>query len=84
MKIQANFVKDGKWWVAWTDDVPGALTQGATLKEARENLADAVRMIREPIDLSKLPKSKVVIEQLELFTHVCLRRDWHSAASRPE
>jgi predicted RNase H-like HicB family nuclease len=70
MKIQANFVKDGKWWVAWTDDVPGALTQGATLKEARENLADAVRMIREPIDLSKLPKSKVVIEQLELFTHV--------------
>jgi predicted RNase H-like HicB family nuclease len=45
MKIQASFVKDGKWWVAWTDDVPGALTQGTTLKEARENLADAVRMI---------------------------------------
>jgi predicted RNase H-like HicB family nuclease len=66
MKIQASFVKDGKWWVAWSDDIPGALTQGATLKEARENLADAVRMIREPIDLSKLPKSKVVIEQLEV------------------
>jgi hypothetical protein len=66
MKIQASFVKDGKWWVAWSDDVPGALTQGATLKEARENLADAVRMIRAPIDLSKLPKSKVVIEQLEV------------------
>jgi predicted RNase H-like HicB family nuclease len=66
MKIQASFVKDGKWWVAWSDDVPGALTQGATLKEARENLADAVRMIREPVDLSKLPKSKVVIEQLEV------------------
>ena len=65
-KIQANFVKDGKWWVGWTDDVPGALTQGATLKEARENLADAVRMIREPVDLSKLPKGKVVIEQLEV------------------
>jgi predicted RNase H-like HicB family nuclease len=42
MKIQASFVKDGKWWVAWSDDVPGALTQGATSKEARENLADAV------------------------------------------
>jgi hypothetical protein len=36
------------------------------LKEARENLADAVRMIREPVDLSKLPKSKVVIEKLEV------------------
>jgi len=28
MKIKASFVKDGKWWVGWTDDVPGALTQG--------------------------------------------------------
>ena len=44
MKIQASFVQDGKWWVAWTDDVPGALTQGVTLEEARENLIDAVRM----------------------------------------
>lgn len=31
---------------------------GATLEEARENLVDAVRMIREPIDLSKLLKNK--------------------------
>jgi len=31
MKIQASFVQDGKWWVEWTDDIPGALTQGATL-----------------------------------------------------
>lgn len=53
MKIQASFVKDGRWWVAWSDDVSGALTQGATLEEARENLADAVRMIREPVDFSR-------------------------------
>ena len=66
MKIQASFVQDGKWWVAWTDDIPGALTQGATLEEACENLIDAVRMIREPVDLSKLPKNRIVIEQLEV------------------
>ena len=66
MKIQASFVQDGKWWVEWTDDIPGALTQGATLEEARENLIDAARMIREPVDLSKLPKNKVLIEQLEV------------------
>jgi predicted RNase H-like HicB family nuclease len=48
-----------------TDDVLGALTQGATLEEARENLIDAVRMIRESVDLSKLPKNKIVIEQIE-------------------
>ncbi|MGH7380890.1 MAG: type II toxin-antitoxin system HicB family antitoxin [Candidatus Methylomirabilales bacterium] len=55
MKIRANFVKDGKWWVAWTDDVPGALTQGETLEKARENLVDAVRMIQEPVNLVQLP-----------------------------
>jgi predicted RNase H-like HicB family nuclease len=66
MKIRASFVKSGKWWVAWTDDVPGALTQGTTLEEARENLIDAVRMIQEPIDLSQLPESKVVIEEIEV------------------
>jgi predicted RNase H-like HicB family nuclease len=66
MKIQASFVQDGNWWVAWTDDVPGALTQGSTLEEARENLIDAVRVMREPVDLAKLPKNKILIEQIEV------------------
>jgi hypothetical protein len=66
MKIQASFVQDGKWWVGWTVDVPGALTQGATLDEARENLIDAVRMMRQPVDLSKLTRNEIVIEQLEV------------------
>ena len=48
------------------DDVPGALTQGVTLEEAREKLIDAVRRIHEPIDLAKLPKNKIVIEQIEV------------------
>ena len=66
MKIRANFVKHGKWWVAWTEEVPGALTQGATLEESRENLIDAIHMIQEPVDLSQLPKSKVVVEEIEV------------------
>lgn len=66
MKIKAAFVQDGKWWVAWTDDVPGALTQGATLEEARENLIDAVHCIQEPVDLARVPKSKVVVQEIEV------------------
>jgi len=66
MKIRATFVKDGKWWVAWTEDVPGALTQGETLEEARENLIDAVHMMQEPVDLTQLPKSEVVVEEIEV------------------
>jgi mRNA interferase HicA len=67
MKVRASFMKHGKWWVAWTEDVPGALTQGATLEEARENLVDAIRMIQGPVDLSQLPKSKVVVEEIEVW-----------------
>ncbi len=66
MKIKANFIKDGKWWVAWTEDIPGALTQGETQEEARENLIDVVNLMREPIDLSALPTSQVVVEEIEV------------------
>jgi Domain of unknown function (DUF1902) len=66
MKIKATFVQDGKWWVAWADEVPGALTQGATLEEARENLIDAVHCIQEPVDLTRVPKSKVVGQEFEV------------------
>jgi predicted RNase H-like HicB family nuclease len=66
MKVRANFVRDRKWWVVWTEEVPGALTQGETLKEARENLIDAIHMIQEPIDLSQLSKTKIVIEEIEM------------------
>ncbi|MBM3748894.1 MAG: type II toxin-antitoxin system HicB family antitoxin [Acidobacteria bacterium] len=43
-------MKRGRWWVAWTDDVPGALTQGRTLAEARENLKDAIALMLEPLE----------------------------------
>jgi predicted RNase H-like HicB family nuclease len=55
----------GKWWIAWTEDVSGALTQGATLEEARENLVDAIHMIQEPVDLSRLSKGKIGVEEVE-------------------
>jgi len=58
----------GKWWVAWTDDVPGALTQGSTLEEAREDLKDAITLMLEPIDLKALPatSSRLLHEVVEL------------------
>ena len=48
-KIKATFVKDGDWWVGYADDVPGALTQGKTIEEAKENLIDAIKLIRKPV-----------------------------------
>jgi len=66
MKVKAIFIKDGEWWVAWTDDVPGAMTQGKTLQEARENLIDAIHEIQKPVDLSHLPQKEVVTETIEI------------------
>ena len=66
LKLKATFVRDGKWWVAWCEDVPGALTQGATLKEARANLRDAIRVAQEPVDLRRLPKTRIHVEEIEV------------------
>ena len=66
MRIKAVFVKDGDWWVAWTDDVPGAMTQGKTINEAKENLIDAIKEMQKPVDISKLPKREVVLEEIEV------------------
>ena len=66
MEIKAVFVKDGKWWVAWTDDVPGAMTQGKTIEEARENLIDAIHEIQKPVDLSQVPQKGIITEVIEI------------------
>jgi predicted RNase H-like HicB family nuclease len=67
-KYASNFLHRGDWWVAWTDDLPGALTQGRTLEEARENLKDAIALMLEPVALATLPKAKtrLVREVLEV------------------
>ncbi len=61
---RATFLKQGRWWIGWSADVPGALTQGRTLDEAKANLRDAIRLMLEPVDLKKLPKAKVVQERI--------------------
>jgi len=61
---QATFLKHGRWWVGWSADVPGALTQGRTLEEAKANLRDAIRLMLEPADLKSLPKAKVIQERI--------------------
>ena len=43
----AVYKKSGRWTVAWIDEIPGVNTQGRTLKEARENLRDALSMMLE-------------------------------------
>jgi predicted RNase H-like HicB family nuclease len=39
--------KHGKWYVGYVEELPGANTQGRTLKEVRENLKEALTLIIE-------------------------------------
>lgn len=45
--FEATVEKHDKWWIGWVDEVPGACSQGRTLKELLENLEEAVTMVIE-------------------------------------
>lgn len=67
----AVFERDGKWWVAYVEELPGAHTQGATIEEARENLKDAVAMVLEAnreLAESRLNGREVIREELVVLS----------------
>ncbi len=41
------YKKHGKWYLGWVEEIPGVNTQGKTLKEAKENLKEALSLILE-------------------------------------
>ena len=56
-------------WIGWVEELPGALTQGATLEEAKENLLDAVDLVLEARreDAEKELKGRNVVRQQYSF-----------------
>ncbi|MDO8536812.1 MAG: type II toxin-antitoxin system HicB family antitoxin [bacterium] len=46
-KFTAVFKKSGKWYVGWIEEVPGVNTQGKSVKEVKENLKEALRLVLE-------------------------------------
>jgi predicted RNase H-like HicB family nuclease len=57
-------------YIGYVAELPGANTQGETLEEVRENLAEAIQLIletnREEFERRLAPTSKVTREQLVL------------------
>jgi len=62
MKVKAVFAKDGDWWLAWTNDIPGAVTTGGTLEEARENFMSLIAEMQKP----SVPKREMIFEEIEI------------------
>ena len=47
MQFTAVFEKVAEGYIGFVEELPGANTQGATLEEARANLAEAVELVLE-------------------------------------
>jgi predicted RNase H-like HicB family nuclease len=46
-EFTAGFERDGRWYVAYCSEIPGANGQGKTKDEARASLAEAIALILE-------------------------------------
>lgn len=46
-QFTAVYMKRGKWYLAYVEEIPGVNTQGRTLKEAKRNLREALVMVLE-------------------------------------
>ena len=59
----AVYKKQGKWYLGWVEEISGVNTQGKTLKEAKDNLKEALLLILETNRiLSKNSKGQVTRE----------------------
>lgn len=46
-QFNAVYIRRGKWYIGYVEEIPGVNTQGKTLSEAKENLKDALVMVLE-------------------------------------
>lgn len=67
-KFTAIYKKSGKWYLGWVEEISGVNTQGKTLKEAKENLKEALLLILETNKLisKKEARGKVIKESLSV------------------
>ena len=46
-RFTAVYERRGRWYVAYVEELPGVNTQGRTLREARANLKEAIKLVIE-------------------------------------
>ena len=46
-QFTAVYMKRGKWYVGYVEEIPGVNTQGKTLTEVKQNLREALVMVME-------------------------------------
>lgn len=44
-QFTAAYIKRGKWYIGYVEEIPGVNTQGKTLAETKENLKEALVLV---------------------------------------
>lgn len=57
-QFTAIYKKSGKWYLGWVEEIPGVNTQGKTLREAKENLKEALLLVLETSRLMNRTNAK--------------------------
>ena len=64
-QFTAVYKKQGKWHLGWIEEIPGVNTQGRTLKEAKDNLKEALSLVLETNHLlNKTANGRVIRESI--------------------
>lgn len=69
MSFTAVFQKVKEGYIGIVEELPGANTQGSTLRETRKNLKEAIRLVLEAnrqLSEEEFTGKKVIREKLEL------------------
>ncbi|MCD6423546.1 MAG: type II toxin-antitoxin system HicB family antitoxin [Elusimicrobia bacterium] len=56
-------IKSEKWYAGYVKELPGAHSQGRTIKEVKENLKEAIKMILEANYRHFIKGKKKVLEE---------------------
>ena len=64
--FSAIYKKRNGWYTGWIEEIPGVNTQGKTLKEAKENLRDALLLVVETNRTLNKPTGKVIREDFSI------------------
>ena len=63
-QFTAVYLKRGKWYIGYVEEITGVNTQGKTLAETKKNLKEALEMVLETNrDLAHKAHSRRVIEE---------------------
>ena len=66
MEYHLEIYKGEKYYIGFCEEIPGAMTQGKTIKEVKENMKDAIQLMKKQISHSEFSGQTPVRESLVL------------------